>query len=159
VFINIWGLFIDSGLSFNDHVKAVRKKVNKRLYFVRTMVKLNVEPNIVALFFNSTITPVLNYAFLAFHSLIPQYCKNELDKPRKICKRLTRNSYALTENSDDYKQRARKQAIKILNDKSHPLHSEYTLLPSGKRYRVVKARTERHRLSYLPVSTRLLNAN
>ena len=152
------GLYIDSGFSFAHHIKTTCKKVNKRMYFVRSMVKLNVDPNIIALFFNSTIPPVLNYSMLTFYKMIPQYARYELDKPRKICQRLIGKSYDLIDNLKEYNRRAKHQADKVIKDSAHPLHKEYVKLPSGRRYRVVKARTERYRLSYVPVSIRLLNS-
>ena len=152
------GLYIDSGFSFSHHIKTTCKKVNKRMYFVRSMVKLNVDPNIIALFFNSTIPPVLNYSMLAFYKMIPQYARCELDNSRKICHRLIGKSYDLTDNLKEYNRRVKHQAAKIIKDCAHPLNKEYNMLPSGRRYRVVKARTERYRLSFVPVSIRLLNS-
>ena len=156
-FYKYLGLYIDSSFSFAHHVNTVRKKVNKKMYFVRSMVKLHVDPHIIALFFNSTVPPVLNYSFLAFYKSIPQYLRLELDKPMNICQRLIGKSCILKDNAQEYKLAAARQADKTIKDNSHPLHAEYCLLQSGKRYRTIKARTERYRLSYVPTSIRLIN--
>jgi hypothetical protein len=151
------GLLIDNRLTFSEHVKAVIRKVNRRLYFVRTMVKLRIDPNIIALFFNSTIPPVLNYAGLSFYGNLPQYLKNELDKPRRVCQRLISKQFHLTDNNEEFIVRLTNFTKKIINDSRHPLYPEYVMLPSGRRYRQVKARTERYRLSFMPTSIRHLN--
>ena len=151
------GLIIGNKLSFLEHIKVVMRKVNIRMYFVRTMKKLRVDPNIVALFFNSTIPPVLSYGCMAFYGNLPQYFKDELDKPKRSCQRLIGNNFELTDNDKEYKTKLAKFSKRYSSDTSHPLRSEYVLLPSGRRYRQVKARTERYRLSFIPASIRLLN--
>ena len=52
--------------------------------------------------------------------------------------------------------RALKRARKIMADPSHPGHGLLTLLPSGRRMRLLKATTARHRLSFFPSAARLL---
>ena len=118
------GLIIDNKLSFSEHIKVVMKKVNKRMYFVRTMKKLRVDPNIVALFFNSTIPPVLSYGCMAFYGNLPQYPKNDLDKPKRSCQRLISKKIELTDNDQEYKTRLTKFSRRVLTDPSHPLCSE-----------------------------------
>ena len=56
-FYKYLGLYIDSSFSFAHHVNTVRKKVNKKMYFVRSMVKLHVDPHIIALFLTSQSFP------------------------------------------------------------------------------------------------------
>ena len=53
--------------------------------------------------------------------------------------------------------RALKRARKIMADSSHPGHGLLTLLPSGRRLRLPKATTARHRQSFFPSAARLLN--
>ncbi len=49
-----------------------------------------------------------------------------------------------------YSSRVSKRAGKITLDPSHPAHSLFELLPSGRRYRALSTRTTRHRNSFLP---------
>ncbi len=51
-----------------------------------------------------------------------------------------------------YLSRVSKRAGKITLDPSHPAHSLFELLPSGRRYRALSTRTTRHRNSFLPPS-------
>ncbi len=56
-----------------------------------------------------------------------------------------------------YQTRSIKRAINIIRDISHPQHSLFTLLPSGKRYRSFKAKTSSLRDSFYPQAIRLVN--
>ena len=56
-----------------------------------------------------------------------------------------------------YERRVRKKASEIANDNCHVLAQHFELLPSGKRFRIVKARTCRFKNSFIPVSVVLLN--
>ncbi len=47
-----------------------------------------------------------------------------------------------------YSSRVSKRADKITLDPSHPAHSLFELLPSGRRYRALSTRTTRHRNSF-----------
>ncbi len=56
-----------------------------------------------------------------------------------------------------YLSRASKRAGKITLDPSHPAHSLFELLPSGRRYRALSTRTTRHRNSFFPQAVHLMN--
>ncbi len=56
-----------------------------------------------------------------------------------------------------YSSRLRKRAGKITLDPSHPAHSLFKLLPSGRRYRAQSTRTTRHRNSFVPQAIHLIN--
>ncbi len=49
-----------------------------------------------------------------------------------------------------YSSRVSKRAGKITVDPSHPAHSLFELLPSGRRYRALSTRMTRHRNSFFP---------
>ncbi len=49
------------------------------------------------------------------------------------------------------------RAGKITLDPSHPAHSLFELLPSGRRYRALSTRTTRHRNSFFPQAIHLMN--
>ncbi len=56
-----------------------------------------------------------------------------------------------------YLSRVSKRAGKITLDPSHPAHSLFDLLPSGRRYRALSTRTTRHRNSFFPQAIHLMN--
>ena len=96
------GVFLDSNLSFHDHVKYVMKKAQKRLYCVRSLRKLNVDKSIIAQFFNATVPPVLLYAGVVLYGFLPAYLRQELDRPRRICKKIIGDDSNLKVNDSIY---------------------------------------------------------
>ncbi len=58
-----------------------------------------------------------------------------------------------------YLKRCRSRAAKILKDSTHPGNRLFILLPSGRRFRSMMAKTERLRKSFFPQAIRLLNTN
>ncbi len=56
-----------------------------------------------------------------------------------------------------YLSRVSKRAGKITLDPSHPAHSLFERLPSGRRYRALSTRTTRHRNSFFPQAIHLMN--
>ncbi len=58
-----------------------------------------------------------------------------------------------------YLKRCRSRAAKIIKDSNHPGNHLFRLLPSGKRFRSLMAKTERLRKSFFPQAIRLLNTN
>ena len=58
-----------------------------------------------------------------------------------------------------YERRVKKKALSVCGDKSHVLSKYYDMLPSGRRYRVPKAKTLRFRNSFIPRSVHFLNMN
>ncbi len=58
-----------------------------------------------------------------------------------------------------YIKRSKSRAAKILKDSTHPGNHLFCLLPSGRRFRSMMAKTERLRKSFFPQAIRLLNSN
>ncbi len=66
---------------------------------------------------------------------------------------------ALPSLQDIYLKRCKSRTAKILKDSNHPGNHLFCLLPSGKRFRSMMAKTERLRRSFFPQAIRLLNTN
>ncbi len=64
---------------------------------------------------------------------------------------------ALPSLQDIYLKRCKSRAAKIIKDSTHPGNHHFCLLPSGKRFRSMMAKTERLRRSFFPQAIRLLN--
>ena len=56
-----------------------------------------------------------------------------------------------------YEKQVLRKAARILADNTHILHEEYVLLPSSRQFRTVTCKTNRKRLSFIPMFVRLLN--
>ncbi len=57
-----------------------------------------------------------------------------------------------------YLKRCKSRTAKIIKDSNHPGNHLFILLPSGRRYRSMLAKTERLRRSFFPQAIRLLNS-
>ncbi len=85
-----------------------------------------------------------------------QDCK-ALQRVVRLAERMSGS--ALPSLQDIYLKRCRSRAVKITKDSNHPGNCLFTLLPSGKRFRSLMAKTERLRRSFFPQAIRLLNSN
>uniref|UniRef100_A0AAX7W425 RRM domain-containing protein n=1 Tax=Astatotilapia calliptera TaxID=8154 RepID=A0AAX7W425_ASTCA len=60
---------------------------------------------------------------------------------------------------DTCTRRCRTRAAQILKDPSHPGNKLFQLLQSGRRFRIIRARTERLKRSFYPQAIRALNTH
>ncbi len=89
---------------------------------------------------------------------------NSLNQDCKALQRVVRlaeriSGSALPSLQDIYLKRCKSRAAKIIKDSNHPGNHLFCLLPSGKRFRSMMAKTERLRRSFFPQAIRLLNTN
>ncbi|GAA6111722.1 interferon-induced very large GTPase 1-like, partial [Tachysurus ichikawai] len=83
-----------------------------------------------------------------------QDCK-ALQRVMRLAERITGS--ALPSLQDIYLKGCKNRATKIIKDSIHPNNYLFTLLPSGKHFRSLMAKTERLR-SFFPQAIRLLNS-
>ena len=153
------GLIIDDKLTFTKHVQTQMKKVNKRLYCIRSMKKVNVSSDIIAMFYNATVPSVLLYASVAFFGLTSAALKKEMARPYKICKKIIGQVSLINDNDTLAQRHMLGMTQRLINDPTHVLYSEYEKLPSGRRWRVLRARTTRFKNTFVPMSVVKLNEN
>ncbi len=84
-----------------------------------------------------------------------QDCK-ALQRVVRLAERISGST--LPSLQDIYLKRCKSRAAKI-KDSNHPGNHLFCLLPSGKRFRSMMAKTERLRRSFFPQAIRLLNTN
>ncbi len=83
-----------------------------------------------------------------------QDCK-ALQRVVRLAERISGS--ALPSLQDIYLKRCKSRAAKIIKDSTHSGNHLFCLLPSGKRFRSMMAKTERLRRSFFPQAIRLLN--
>ncbi len=91
-----------------------------------------------------------------YGSALNQDCK-ALQRVVRLAERISWS--ALPSLQDIYLKRCKSRAAKIIKDSNHPSNRLFILLPSGKRFRSMIAKTERLRRSFFPQAIRLLNSN
>ncbi len=99
-----------------------------------------------------------------YYSFHLRWYGNSLNQDCKALQRVVRlaehiSGSALPSLQDIYLKRCKSRATKILKDPNHPGNHLFCLLPSGKSFRSMIAKTERLRRSFFPQAIRLLNTN
>ena len=108
------------------------------------------------IFYKAILESLIRYGITAWFGNLTVQLKNRLANMHKTAMKIIgKKQYESIENL--YNQSVMTQATKISSDPTHPLSSEYELLPSGRRFRIPKCKTNRHKLSFVPASIKLLN--
>ena len=160
------GVMISNDLKWNAHVEMICKKVSARLYFLRQLNRAKVPTNDLLCFYTTCIRPVVEYACPVFHTALPQYLSEELERLQKRALRIISN------NDLSYRQALevfniptlydRREAIgnlmfqEISNNNNHKL---YSLLPppylgtvrtrKNRNFQVPRFKTNRFRDSFV----------
>ncbi len=144
------GVNISEDLTWTTHIQTQVNKARQRLYHLRQLRKFRVSPT-------RTIESVLTQCISVWYgNSSSQDCK-ALQRVVRFAERISGS--ALPSLQDIYFKRCKSRAVKIIKDSNHPSNCLFTLLPSGKRFRCLMAKTERLRRSFFPQAIRLLNSN
>lgn len=148
------GVYIDDQLTFKENTQHLYKKCTKRAYHLRILNSINVDKTILSLFYKSIIESVVSYCIVIWHSSARKKDRNKLFKITRIARRMGVSCKNLNEL---YNESCLRMAEKIIKDNTHPLHSNYVFLRSGKRLSVPKQRTSRYGNTFVPSSIKLYN--
>ena len=149
------GTVLDHKLTFESQVDAICKKAHQRMYFYRKLSSFKVDNTFMRMFYSCFIESVLTFAFITWYGMLTLKNRNRLQGITKVCSRIAGTT--LNDLTMLYQRQTLKKAQSVLDDQSHPLHAEFRLLPSGRRYCVPKCRTNRMRNSLVPAAIVLLN--
>ncbi len=143
-------------LTWTAHIQTQVKKARQRLYHLRQLRKCRVSPAILKTFYSGAIESVLTQCISVwYNNATNQDCKS-LQRVVRLAERISGS--ALPSLQDIYLKRCKSRAAKIIKDSNHPGNHHFCLLPSGKRFRSMLAKTERLRRSFFPQAIRLLNS-
>ncbi len=149
------GTTISQDLKWDNHIESIVKKAQQRLYFLRQLIKFNLPQELLKQFYSAIIESVLCISINVWFS---SATKSDLRRLRRVVWTAERIiGTTLPTPQELYLSRVRKRAGKITLDPSHPAHSLFELLPSGRRYRALSTRTTRHRNSFFPQVIHLMN--
>ncbi len=133
------GVNIHEDLTWTAHIQTQDKKARQKPYHLRQLRKFRVSPAILKTFYSGAIESVLTRCISVWYERI--------------------SGSALPSLQDIYLKCCKSRAAKIIKDSNHPGNHLLILLPSGKRFRSMMAKTERLRRSFFPQAIRLLNSN
>ena len=107
------------------------------------------------MFYRAFIESVLTFSFLGWHGSLNVKNKTVLARVVNVCSKIVGERQASL--NELYERRAVWKGRKIAGDSAHVLARHYELLPSGRRYRMPRARTLRAKNSFVPRSIVLCN--
>ncbi len=147
---------ITEDLTWTTNTISLSKKAQQRLHFLCRLKRASVPPPILTTFYRGTIESVLT-------SCITVWYGNCSAADRKTLQ-LTVNTAAkiigapLPSIQNICLTQCSSKAKSIVKDHTHLSHSLFQLLPSGRRYRSIRARSARLLNSFFPQAVRALNS-
>ncbi len=151
------GVNISEDLTCTTNIQTQVKKARQRLYHLRQLRKFRVSPAILKTLYLGAIESVPTQCISVWYgNVYNQDCK----ALQRVVRLAEHNSgSALPSLQDIYLRHCKSRAAKIIKDSNHPGNSLFILLPFGKHFRSMIAKTEKLRRSFLPQTIRLLNSN
>lgn len=149
------GTYISADHSWTYNIRALVKKAQQRLYFLRVLRKNNLDTKLLLAFYHSAVVSVLT------HSLSVWYAGSKAED-RKAVQRVINTAQKiigcpLTSLENISISCCLRRTKAITSDPSHPAYPMFDLLPSGRRYRSIKSRTSRLMNSFFPWAIRTVN--
>ncbi|KAL0190936.1 hypothetical protein M9458_013634 [Cirrhinus mrigala] len=149
------GTNISQDLKWDNHIDSIVKKAQQRLYFLRQLRKFNLPQELLKQFYSAIIESVLCSSITVWFGSATKTDIRRLQRTVRAAERII--GIPLPNLHDLYTSRVRKRAKKITLDPSHPAHSLFELLPSGRRYRALCTKTARHKNNFFPQAISHLN--
>ena len=155
------GCIIQEDLKWDSHTTAQVKKCNKRLFLMRQLNKLNVDSELLRLYYNAMIASVLTYVIGSWYNSCSQTLLREYTRIEKRAKKLIQKHqhHLIITPVSAYNSSATASTKKIMADSKHPLHRYFKWLPSEVRLETPITRTNRHRDTAVPSFIKLFNEN
>ncbi|XP_060793488.1 uncharacterized protein LOC132896569 [Neoarius graeffei] len=150
------GSTISRDLKWETNTVTITKKAQQRLYFLRQLRKLNLPKELLTQFYSAIIQSVLCSSITVWFGSVAKQEKNRLQRTIRSAEKII--GVNLPSIQDLYLSRVRKRAGNISADPSHPGHKLFKLLPSGRRYRSLYAKTTRHKNSFFPQAVSVMNS-
>ncbi len=136
--VRFLGTTISQDLKWDNHIESIVKKAQQRQYFLRQLRKFNL-PLCWNSFYSAFIESVLCTSITVwFSSTTKSY-------PQKTMEGSPNHWYNPPYSPRAVLIQSEKKGWKITLDPSHPAHSFFELLSSGRRYRALCTRPTRHR--------------
>ena len=150
------GVHISEDLSWSNNSASLAKKAHQRLYFLRKLRRARAPTTIMHTFYRGTIESILSSCITVWYGACTVSCRKTLQRIVRAAERII--GVSLPPLLDIYNTRLTRRAIRIAGDPTHPSHSLFSLLPSGRRLRSLRAKTSRLKDSFCHQAVRRLNS-
>jgi len=84
----ILGVTVTDDLKWNAHVNNIVLKASKRLYLLRLLKRADLDVKSLIQFYCTCIRSILEYACQTFHSSLPQYLSDDIERIQKRALRI-----------------------------------------------------------------------
>ncbi len=150
------GVHITEDLSWTNNTAALAKKAQQRLYFLRKLRRARAQTPIMFTFYRGTIESILTSCITVWYGACNASCRKSLQRIVRAAEKIVGVSLPSLQNI--YSTRLTRKALSIAGDPTHPAHSFFSLLPSGRRLRSLQAMTSRLKDSFIHQAVRKLNS-
>ncbi|KAK3572574.1 hypothetical protein QTP86_000419 [Hemibagrus guttatus] len=125
------GVHLAENFTWSINTTSITRKAQQRLYFLRRLRKAHLPPPILTMFYRGTIKSILSSCITAwFGNCTVLDCKT-LQQIVRTAEKIS--GVSLPSITDMYTIRCIRKSNSIVDDPTHPSHTLFTLLPSGKR--------------------------
>lgn len=150
------GTVFDDHLKFDVNTAALVKRGQQRIYLLRKLNSFSVSCSILSRFYEAFIESLLCFSFICWFNNLSLRDKNNLNRIVKTCSKII--GVQQRDLNAFCNQQISRKANAILASPEHVLNSEFSLLPSGRRYALPCGKTNRYLKSFIPTAIRLLNS-
>ena len=151
------GTTISNSLTWDEHCAITHRKAHQRLHFLRQLKKFRAKQSMLLQLYRATVESILTFSITVWYGNTSVEDRSRLQKVINAAEKIV--GCRLPSLDSLYTQRATRRVNKIVADTSHPAHSLFDTLPSGRKLRSIPARTERLRKSFFPSAVRLFNGS
>ena len=149
------GVHIEEDFTWSINTTTIIKKAQQRLYFLRVLRNNFLIKKLLVSFFRCFIESVLTYCMCVWFASCTVAERKALQRVVNTAQKII--GCPLPTLEDLYSSRCLRRATNILRDSSHPGHLFFQLLPSGRRFRLLKALTNRLKNSFYAKAITSLN--
>ncbi len=136
------GVHITEDLTWTTNTMSLSKKAQQRLHFLRRLKRASLPPPILTTFYRGTIESVLTSCITVWYRNCSAADCKTLQRTVNMAAKII--GAPLPSILDIFLARCSSKT------NTHPSHSLFQLLPSGRRYRSIRARSTRLLNSYFP---------
>ncbi len=148
------GVHITEDLTWTTNTMSLSKKAQQRLHFLRRLKRASLPPPILTTFYRGTIESVLTSCITVWYGNCSAADCKTLQRTVNTAAKII--GAPLPSILDIFLARCSSKTNSIMKD---PTHSLFQLLPSGRRYRSIRARSARLLNSFFPQAVRALNSD
>ncbi|KAK3545335.1 hypothetical protein QTP70_004062 [Hemibagrus guttatus] len=124
------GVDLAEDFTWSLNTSSITKKAQQRLYFLRRLRTAHLPPLILTTFYRGTIESIRSSCITAWFGNCTALDRKTLQ--RIVCTAEKVIGVSLPSITDIYSTRCIRKANSIVDDPTHPSHTLFTLLPSGK---------------------------